>query len=115
MIRFLCNNKNILLRPIIVWDEEQESEFEGICFMINKIDNYCNLTIEEAEYLYYILDTINLIDISKSMLEISMLSKHMGARKLELPKQTINERQVQEDITTNFSTKKIEDTIPDLK
>ena len=54
-------NKVVKVSYGVVKDEEnQEIEYEGVIFMINTSDNYCLLTYDELEYLFYILSKIDL-------------------------------------------------------
>lgn len=112
--KFISSNKHIMIVPSVVYDDEDTSiEYEGLLFMINSVDNYCALTIEESEYLYDILDKINLIELSLQVINSSMMLKNMSSKKLNLGR-TITEEQDEEDVEINFNPHKEANTIPNI-
>lgn len=108
-------NKIIKLLHCVVKDEDNiELEYEGICFMINSIDNYCFLTYTELEYLYYELSKINMTELSMQLLNAYLITeKHkIRNRELEIDK-SISEIKDEEPNTTLPKLKKANE-IPEI-
>lgn len=114
--KFVTSNKHVLLRPVVVYDDDDPTiEYEGICLMINTVDNYCNMTLDEAEYLYDLLDRINLTETALSVINTSVLLKTMHTKKIESqPKTFVENKKEDESIDVNFSTEKADDSLPEI-
>ena len=68
------------------------AEYEGVVFMINSADNYCMLTIDEVTYLYYTLLSINLYNLTFSVLAYyNSLSTHEKVDEIVIKPQLIQE------------------------
>ena len=53
-----------------------DKEYEGVIFMINSVDNYCYLTVDELGYFYYLLRSINMTDLSLQVMNYYQLLKN---------------------------------------
>ena len=81
---FVIGNKNCQIQYIVIHDEkEQDSEYEGVVFMINSADNYCYLTFDELNYLYYILRSINMTELSLQLMNYYQSLKNDSDRSVE--------------------------------
>jgi hypothetical protein len=75
-------SKVIKMIHAVVYDpEDKENEYEGICLMINGIDNYCTLTITELRYLYYELGKINMHELSMEIVNTYLILQSNMYRK----------------------------------
>lgn len=72
------NDKFIKFRPITI--EDETGIYEGTVLFINSIANYCRLTYDELQYLYYQLDHIDLDTLS---LQAINLANTMNKNKAE--------------------------------
>lgn len=113
--KFISGNKHVLLRPVVVYDDDNPLiEYEGICLMINSVDNFCNLTIDEAEFLYYTLDKINLIDLAMNVINTSMMLKSKEVKKVKTERIIEEVKQENIEVKANFNPKKEDNTIPEI-
>ena len=64
---FVIGNKTCLFDYIVISDDKN-NEYEGVVFMINSADNFCTLTVDEITYLYYTLLSLNLYNLTFSVL-----------------------------------------------
>lgn len=70
------SNKMIRMVYAVVPDvENKEIEYEGISFMINTIDNFCLLTYNEIELLYYRLSKIDLHQMAIDVMNTYLLKR----------------------------------------
>lgn len=117
-VKFKANNKYVMIRPIVVPDEENGSvEYEGLCFMINKVESFNLMTIEEAEFLLDTLETIDLMALALNAINIAMQMKGKEAVKLDIKSNKLiveEDKKEEETININFTDKKDENTIPDI-
>ena len=115
-IKFRVNNKYMLIQPIVVPDEENPAiEYEGLCIMINNVENYNLLTIEEAEFLIDILEHIDLMSLSLQVINTAMMMKNKESIKLNIKSnRLITEEISKEQVTANFTNKKEENVIPEI-
>lgn len=106
-------NKTIKMIHCVVYDNDNSDiENEGICFMINSIDNFCFLTYTELEYLYYMLSKINMDELAISLINTYLLIKDKESRKLEIQK-TIDEIKINEPQTISLPKLELSNEIPD--
>jgi hypothetical protein len=63
----LKNNQRIIIKPAIIFDENQIS-YEGVVIYINKTENYVELPIDAFESLYYALSKVDLFTYSQELL-----------------------------------------------
>lgn len=74
---FVIGNKTCHMQYIVIKDEKDpEIEYEGVIFMINSVDNYCYLTVDELGYFYYLLRSINMTDLSLQVMNYYQLLKN---------------------------------------
>ena len=100
-------NKIIKLVHAVIYDSNnQELEYEGVCFMINSPDNFCCLTYNELEYLYYVLTHIDMDTLAMSIVNSYMISNmssklyaYSKTRDLVIDKTIPEEVQKEIDIT----------------
>lgn len=98
--------KTIKMMHIVVYDKEnKELEYEGICLMINGVDNFCCLTFQELEYLYYELTQVNLNMLAANVINTYILTQIYqkvyrinSVREISIPK--IVDEKPQEEIET---------------
>lgn len=74
----VINNKIIIMRPTVVTDKVDNQQYEGMLLIINSIDNFCEFTYEEMEYLYYVLSQINYDQLGLALLSLSRDIKERG-------------------------------------
>lgn len=60
----VTTSKHIRMIPCVVPGEQEEEYYEGSIFAVNSMDNFCYLTYDEMEYLYYELSHINMNEMS---------------------------------------------------
>lgn len=115
-VKFRTNNKYVMIRPIVVPDEENPAiEYEGLCFMINSVENYNLMTIDEVEFLLDILDNIDLMNLALTVVNTAMLMKTKSTVKLDIKSnKLITEETGNEKVELNFTNKKDENTIPNI-
>lgn len=93
MQRVRTSNRMIALTYAVVPDEEnKEVEYEGICFMINSVDNYCYLTYNEIEFLLHTLSSLQIHVLSMQALQLyylELLSKAFPSNGKEVKPQTL--------------------------
>lgn len=65
--------KMCTIMPTVVEDSQTHEKYEGIVFVINNSE-YCNLTFEEAEYLYEYLLSIDIDTLSMTVINAYMTS-----------------------------------------
>lgn len=66
---FVIGNKTVYIQNAVVQDDKNpELEYEGIVFCINTADNFCYLTVDELNYMYYLIKSINLYSFSMQVL-----------------------------------------------
>lgn len=66
---FVIGNKTCVLRYAVIQDDKtQDGPYEGVIFMINKAENFCYLTFDEIQFLFYTLRSINLYDLCFNVL-----------------------------------------------
>ena len=88
---FVIGNKTCMFDYIVIHDDKK-NEYEGVVFMINSADNYCMLTIDEVTYLYYTLLSINLYNLTFSVLAYyNSLSTHEKVDEIVIKPQLIQE------------------------
>lgn len=113
-VKFSASNKHILITPVVIYDDDDPtSEYEGLCLMINTVDNFCNLTIEEAEYLYDMLDKINLMQIALNVINTSILLKSTQSKQITIER-VISEKPEIVETTINFNPTKPDSEIPEI-
>lgn len=76
-------NKYIKVYPVVISDETDKDEYEGLAFMINDPSHYCYLTIDECVQLIDILEETNMTQLSLSLMSIASDMKTAEVRKLE--------------------------------
>ena len=115
-LKFRVNNKYVMIQPIVVPDEEDPNvEYEGLCIMINSVDNYNLVTVEEAEFLYDVLDKVDLTGLALQVINTAMLMKNRESIKLEIKSnRLITEEVSKENVGINFTNKKEEESIPNI-
>lgn len=69
------SNKRCGLRFSVIHDPDTNEEYEGIIFMISSMDNFCYLTMEEAQYLLYTLQSINMTGLVMELITYYELIK----------------------------------------
>lgn len=90
---FVIGNKNCMFDYGVIRDDKN-NEYEGIIFMINSADNFCMLTIDEISYLYYVLLSTNLYNLTFSVLSYyNTLDKTNQLDEIEIKPQLIQEEQ----------------------
>ena len=81
---FVIGNKTCYMQYIVIKDDKDpETEYEGIIFMINSADNFCYLTIDELNYLYYLLRSINMTDLSLQVMNYYQSLKNDADRSVQ--------------------------------
>ena len=115
---FISCNKTIFMTHAVIQDKEnQEIEYEGICFMINSVDNFCCLTYEELEYFYYELSQINMHNLGLFVIMTDLLlsnqTTYNSPRELVIPK-VMEEVKVDEVVEKSAPLNKPPNTIPDI-
>jgi hypothetical protein len=112
---FVSCNKHIRLQPCVVSDDEINNKFyEGCVFCINSYDNFCYITYEEMEYLYYELSHIDMMELSLSV--INTVNLFRNAEEEIIKPKPVKKEEDYEDIIENSPYVKIEEanTIPDI-
>jgi hypothetical protein len=113
--RFI-SNKKVILTPVVVYDENNaEIEYEGFAFMIDTMDNFCMLTLEEAEFLMYKLRTTNLIGLSLQVIQTVVAVNKTEAKKIEKDPKPVAENTNNEIAESNINKIKPATEIPDLE
>lgn len=88
---FVVGNKNCMFDYGVLRDDKN-NEYEAIIFMINTADNFCMLTIDEANYLLYTLLSINLYNLTFSVLAYyTSLDKRDQIDEIEIKSKNIQE------------------------
>lgn len=88
---FVVGNKNCMFDYGVLRDDKN-NEYEAIIFMINTADNFCMLTIDEANYLLYTLLSINLYNLTFSVLAYyTSLDKKDQIDEIEIKSKIIQE------------------------
>ena len=115
-VKFKANNKYVMIQPIVVPDEENPGiEYEGLCFMINSVENFNLMTIDEVEFLLDILDHTDLLNLALTVINTAMLMKSKTSAKLDLKSvKLIAEEKSKEKVELNFTNKKDDTTIPKI-
>lgn len=73
--------QGLLIRPSVVYDEN-ETTYEGVTIYVNNSNNAISLSIDEYENLIYILEKIDIVNISQLLLNYYMIHV-MNAEKLK--------------------------------
>lgn len=94
-------SKTVAMVYAVVPDEEnKEVEYEGLCFIINSVDNFCYLTYNEAEYLLYRLSSIDLYSLTMQAIQtyyLELIARMLGVPKQEIPQKTFSFSEKKED------------------
>lgn len=73
-------NKHIRMIPCVVESDDINPVFyEGCIFAINTLDNFCYLTYEEMEYLYYELSHVNMNLLSISLMQLIKIGEEKNS------------------------------------
>lgn len=94
----VCSNKSIMMRPIVVENEESHELYEGIVFFVNTLDFFSCITYGEAEYLLFELKRIDFNTLTMELLNMHYLKKKEEFAPLSFSKPLIEEEV--EDLTT---------------
>lgn len=115
-VKTKLGNKYVMIQPIVVPDEENPAiEYEGLCFMINSVDNFNLMTIDEAEFLLDRLENVDLMNLALTVINTAMLMKAKTSVKLDVKSnKLITEEASKENVEVNFTNKKEESTIPNI-
>lgn len=72
--------QTLMMFPTVVTDIESNKEFEGVCMMINGVDNYSMLTYEEFEFL---VDQLERFDMDATALNLIIYERMMRGAKFD--------------------------------
>ena len=71
MTRLVISNKVIICQPSVIIDKVDGQQYEGMLLIINSIDNFCEFTYEEMEYLYYILMKVDFDTLTLQLISLA--------------------------------------------
>ena len=108
----ILNDKYIKFRPITI--EDDTGIYEGTVFFINSVANYCRLTYDELQYLYYQLDHVDLDSLSLQAINLANSMNKLKAEEF-INKPHVVTEQLDSDLIVE-PPKKVEKkpTIPDI-
>ena len=91
VLDLVSSNKHIRMYPCVVpSDEGEEITYEGCIFAINTMDNYCYLTYEEMEYLYYELSHIDMNLLSIHIIQLIKQTESADSlEEIEIPQHVV--------------------------
>lgn len=81
--KVVVRNKYLKVFPVVISDETDKDEYEGLAFMINDTSHFCYMTIEECELLIDILSNTNMTQMALSLMSIASDMKTAELRKIE--------------------------------
>lgn len=112
---FMLGNKTCIFRYGVIPDEKNnETEYEGVIFMINSPDNFCYLTVEEVTFLQYMLKSIDMVGLSIQVLTYYNSIKNDIEEEIIDIKAPIVQESNEEYNSVVIPQLKQEDTIPNL-
>lgn len=107
----MIKNKYVGISPTVVIDGDVE--YEGLMFMINSPANFCNLTIQEAEYLLDILVNTDMTSLSMTLINSASIFKNVDSQKIERQFTESSENPA-EEITDKRIKPPNDNPVPDL-
>jgi hypothetical protein len=71
--------KTLKVQHSIVYERDNlECAYEGLTFMINAPENFCQITYTEAKYLYYVMKSINMDNLTMQLINLYFSMKNSG-------------------------------------
>ena len=113
---FVIGNKTCQIKYAVVQDDgNDEIEYEGVIFMINSPENFCYLTIDELNLLFYTLRNINMYQMSLSLLTYyETIRKDIEEEEITIKPQIVSEELEIQPEVNRLPVIETPTTIPDL-
>lgn len=102
MIDIISSNKHIRMYPCVVpgGEDDENVFYEGAIFAINTLDNYCYLTYDEMEYLYYELSHIDMNLLSINIIQLIKQSESTDSlEEIKIPQHVTTQDEEEEEET----------------
>lgn len=114
-MRGISNNKQWLMRPCVVPDDEVENRtYEGCMFCISKYENFCYMTYTEMMYLLYELKHIDMVSMSLQLINTVKLYEHEDGETIEVKPLPAPKEDEYNNESTKFVKLEMENTIPEI-
>lgn len=67
-------HQRMIVHPALIYDEAEDTEYEGVMLYLNKSENFVELPIDAFEALYYTLKQVNMFVYSQLLVNYYMSS-----------------------------------------
>ena len=114
-MRGISSNKQWLMRPCVVPDDEvEERMYEGCMFCISKYENFCYITYGEMKYLLHELKHIDMIALSLHLINTVKLYDQLEEENIEVKPLPAPKEEDYNKETTKFVKMEMDNTIPEI-